>query len=114
MPGVSELAQGKVKVNDLLEIDLKDLLGRESVESNKDLFEKNRVGSSSNLGGMVDWVRMVPFKSIKNMIDKARFTSNLTEIMILAATDHCKLLLRVFSCPGSSIPTLAEWCNFRI
>ena len=30
LPGVSELAQGKVKVNDLLEIDLRDLLGRES------------------------------------------------------------------------------------
>jgi FlaA1/EpsC-like NDP-sugar epimerase len=41
LPGVSELAQGKVKVNDLLEIDLRDLLGRESVKPNNDLFEKN-------------------------------------------------------------------------
>ncbi|MDB4599058.1 polysaccharide biosynthesis protein [Candidatus Pseudothioglobus singularis] len=41
LPGVAELAQGKVKVNDLLEIDLSDLLGRESVKPKKDLFEKN-------------------------------------------------------------------------
>jgi FlaA1/EpsC-like NDP-sugar epimerase len=41
LPGVSELAKGKVKINDLLEIDLKDLLGRESVKPNKDLFKKN-------------------------------------------------------------------------
>ncbi|MDA9031597.1 polysaccharide biosynthesis protein, partial [Candidatus Pseudothioglobus singularis] len=41
LPGVAELAQGKVKVNDLLEIDLRDLLGRESVKPNKDLFKKN-------------------------------------------------------------------------
>ena len=41
MPGVAELAQGKVKVNDLLEIDLSDLLGRESVKPNKELFERN-------------------------------------------------------------------------
>ncbi|MDC0470442.1 polysaccharide biosynthesis protein [Candidatus Pseudothioglobus singularis] len=41
LPGVAELAQGKVKVNDLLEIDLNDLLGRESVKPNKELFEKN-------------------------------------------------------------------------
>jgi FlaA1/EpsC-like NDP-sugar epimerase len=41
LPGVSELAQGKVIVNDLLEIDLKDLLGRDSVIANKELFEKN-------------------------------------------------------------------------
>jgi len=41
LPGVAELAQGKVKVNDLLEIDIGDLLGRESVKPNKKLFEKN-------------------------------------------------------------------------
>jgi FlaA1/EpsC-like NDP-sugar epimerase len=41
VPGVAELAQGKVKVNDLLEIDLSDLLGRESVKPNKQLFERN-------------------------------------------------------------------------
>jgi FlaA1/EpsC-like NDP-sugar epimerase len=41
VPGVTELAQGKVKVNDLLEIDLSDLLGRDSVKPNKELFEKN-------------------------------------------------------------------------
>jgi FlaA1/EpsC-like NDP-sugar epimerase len=41
LPGVSELAQGKVKVNDLLEIDLKDLLGRETVKPIKELLGKN-------------------------------------------------------------------------
>jgi len=41
VPGVEELAQGKVKVNDLLEINLTDLLGRDSVKPNKELFEKN-------------------------------------------------------------------------
>ena len=41
VPGFTELAQGKVKVNDLLEIDLSDLLGRKSVKPNKELFEKN-------------------------------------------------------------------------
>jgi FlaA1/EpsC-like NDP-sugar epimerase len=41
LPGVSELAQGKVKVNDLLEIDLRDLLGREPVKPNKKLLKTN-------------------------------------------------------------------------
>ena len=41
LPGVVELAQGKVKVNDLLEIDIRDLLGRESVPSNIDLLKTN-------------------------------------------------------------------------
>ena len=41
LPGVSELAKGKVKVNDLLEIDLGDLLGRASVKPNKSLLKVN-------------------------------------------------------------------------
>jgi FlaA1/EpsC-like NDP-sugar epimerase len=41
LPGVAELAQGKIRVNDLLEVDIRDLLGRESVNPNKDLLEIN-------------------------------------------------------------------------
>ena len=41
LPGVAELAQGKIKVNDLLEIDIKDLLGRDYVKPNKELFKIN-------------------------------------------------------------------------
>jgi FlaA1/EpsC-like NDP-sugar epimerase len=43
LPGVSELATGKVKVEDLFEIDLKDLLGRESFDSDNDLLQENIV-----------------------------------------------------------------------
>jgi len=56
LPGVSELAKGKVKVNDLLEIDLKDLLGREPVKPNKELFKKNisnKVVMVSGAGGSI-------------------------------------------------------------
>jgi len=38
LPSVSELAQGKVKINDLLEINLRDLLGREPVKPNAKLL----------------------------------------------------------------------------
>ena len=41
LPGVSELAQGKYKVDDLHEIDLRDLLGRDSAKPKKELFEVN-------------------------------------------------------------------------
>jgi FlaA1/EpsC-like NDP-sugar epimerase len=41
LPSVSELAQGKVRVNDLLEIDLRDLLGREPVKPNTQLLKTN-------------------------------------------------------------------------
>jgi len=41
LPSVSELAQGKVRVNDLLEIDLRDLLGRDTVKPNSQLLKIN-------------------------------------------------------------------------
>ena len=39
LPSVSELAEGKVKINDLLEIDIRDLLGRELVHPNENLLK---------------------------------------------------------------------------
>jgi FlaA1/EpsC-like NDP-sugar epimerase len=56
LPGVSELAQGKVKVQDLLEIDLEDLLGREKVKPNKELFKmniSNKVVMVTGAGGSI-------------------------------------------------------------
>ena len=41
LPGVAELAEGKVSVNDLREVSINDLLGRDTVEANKDLLGKN-------------------------------------------------------------------------
>ena len=41
LPGVSKLAQGKVKLNDLLEIDVRDLLGRALVSPNQNLLNIN-------------------------------------------------------------------------
>jgi len=41
LPGVEELAQGKVSVSELKEIEVEDLLGRERVEADKKLLEEN-------------------------------------------------------------------------
>ena len=41
LPSLIDLAQGKVSVNDLLEIDLRDLLGREPVKPNIKLLKTN-------------------------------------------------------------------------
>ena len=56
LPSVSKLAQGKVKVNDLLEIDLRDLLGRESVQPYNSLLKINiskKVVLVSGAGGSI-------------------------------------------------------------
>ena len=41
LPGVAELAEGKVTIGDLREVSIKDLLGRDIVEPNKELLSKN-------------------------------------------------------------------------
>lgn len=56
LPGLTELAQGKVKVNDLLEIDVRDLLGRDAVKPNKNLIKTNitnKVVFVSGAGGSI-------------------------------------------------------------
>jgi FlaA1/EpsC-like NDP-sugar epimerase len=41
LPSMTDLAEGKVKVSDIRELDVSDLLGRNPVAPNKELFEKN-------------------------------------------------------------------------
>ena len=41
LPGLAELAQGKISVSELKEIDITDLLGRSEVEPNQNLINKN-------------------------------------------------------------------------
>ena len=41
LPGLAELAQGKVLVSELKEVDIADLLGRFEVEANQDLINRN-------------------------------------------------------------------------
>ena len=41
LPGLAELAQGKILVSELKEVDTSDLLGRYEVEANQDLINKN-------------------------------------------------------------------------
>jgi len=41
LPGVAELAEGKVSIGDLRKVSIKDLLGRDTVKPNKELLGKN-------------------------------------------------------------------------
>ena len=41
LPGLAELAQGKNLVSELKEVDISDLLGRDEVEANQNLINRN-------------------------------------------------------------------------
>jgi len=51
LPGVSELAQGKIKIEDLREISIDDLLGREMVKPNIILLERDIKGKTVMVTG---------------------------------------------------------------
>jgi FlaA1/EpsC-like NDP-sugar epimerase len=56
LPSVSELTEGKVKIDDLLEIDIKDLLGRDQVSPNLNLLKiniSNKVVLVTGAGGSI-------------------------------------------------------------
>ena len=41
LPGIAELAQGKIKIDDIREVEIEDLLGRDSVQPDSKLLELN-------------------------------------------------------------------------
>ena len=51
LPSLLELVKGKFKVNELMEIDVNDLLGRESASPNKDLLKVNITSKSVMITG---------------------------------------------------------------
>ena len=56
VPGFMDLASGRVKVDDIQEVDIADLLGRDSVPAQEDLLErciKNRVVMVTGAGGSI-------------------------------------------------------------
>lgn len=56
LPSMTEVADGKIKLEDIKEIDLEDLLGRDSVSPNRTLFDsciKNNVVMVTGAGGSI-------------------------------------------------------------
>ena len=73
LPGVAELAEGKISIGDLREVSIKDLLGRESVVANKDLLGKNitnKVVVVTGAGGSIgsELCRQIVFLKPKALI----------------------------------------------
>ncbi len=73
LPGVAELAEGKVTIDDLREISIKDLLGRDPVVAKKDLLGKNitnKVVIVTGAGGSIgsELCRQIAFLKPKTLI----------------------------------------------
>jgi FlaA1/EpsC-like NDP-sugar epimerase len=73
LPSMTDLAEGKVKVSDIRELEVADLLGRNPVAPNKELFEKNiknQVVMVTGAGGSIgsELTRQILFSKPKILI----------------------------------------------
>jgi FlaA1/EpsC-like NDP-sugar epimerase len=73
LPSLTDLAEGKIKVSDIRELDVGDLLGRNPVAPNKELFEKNitnQVVMVTGAGGSIgsELTRQILFAKPKTLI----------------------------------------------
>ncbi len=73
LPSMTDLAEGKVKVSDIRELDVADLLGRNPVAPNKELFEKNiknQVVMVTGAGGSIgsELTRQILYSQPKTLI----------------------------------------------
>jgi FlaA1/EpsC-like NDP-sugar epimerase len=73
LPGVAELAGGKVRISDLQEVSLNDLLGRDMVEPNQELLDKeitDKVVMVTGAGGSIgsELCRQIMFLKPKALI----------------------------------------------
>ena len=73
LPGVSGLAKGNVKIDDIIEVDIADLLGRDAVSPNQSLLHaniKNKVIMVTGAGGSIgsELCRQIIKLSPKNLI----------------------------------------------
>ena len=86
IPGVSDLASGRVKVDDIQEIDIIDVLGRDAVPPNEQLFEyciKDKVVMVTGAGGSIgsELCRQIASIGVKTLILFEQSEYNLYSIL---------------------------------
>ncbi len=115
LPGLAELAQGKVLVSELKEVDVTDLLGRYEVEANQELLDKNILNKTvliTGAGGSIgsEIARQVAKNSPKTLVilDSNEFAlyeikkeiessiSNIKLRTIIASVTNKKRMLDIF------------------
>lgn len=113
IPGFMDLASGRVKVEDLQEVDIADLLGRDAVPPRQDLFErciKNQVVLVTGAGGSIgsELCRQILASGARTLLLFEHSEFNLYSI-------HSELQQRVEreSLPIKLVPILGSIRNFE-
>lgn len=106
LPSVTELAQGKITVSDLRELDVDDLLGREAVEPVRGLLEKNVVGKIVLVTGAGGSIGSELCRQIMGLGPTALLLVDQSEFALFEI--HRELQARVSSTARKLVPLLAS------
>ncbi len=94
LPGVMELAQGRVQVSDLKELDIEDLLGRDPVPPNPLMLAKNITGKVVMVTGAGGSIGSELCRQIVNLAPSALLLVELTEFALYAIEHELQALMQ--------------------
>ena len=92
LPGVTEIAQGKVKIDDLLQVSIKDLLGRKSVEPNHSLLGKNIINKTVVVTGAGGSIGSELCRQIIFLKPKALILYEMTELALYSIEKELSII----------------------
>lgn len=108
LPSLNDLAEGKVKVSDIRELDVGDLLGRNSVAPNKELFEKNITnqvvmvtGAGGSIGSELTRQILSAKPKILILLEQSEFALYTLDAELKTSIKHEQLDVELISLLGS-------------
>ena len=110
LPGVLELAQGKVNVTDLKELDIEDLLGRDPVPPSSAMLDKNIKGKLVMVTGAGGSIGSELCRQIVGLSPSALLLIELTEFALYAIEQE---LQGQMAMAGVQVPLLPLLANVR-
>lgn len=108
LPGVMDLAQGRVQVSDLKELDIEDLLGRDPVPPNTLLLAKNITGKVVVVTGAGGSIGSELCRQIINLAPSALLLVELTEFALYAIEHELQKQLQEANTKVALVPLLAN------
>jgi FlaA1/EpsC-like NDP-sugar epimerase len=115
LPGMMDLAHGRVTVSDLRELDIEDLLGRDAVAPNQILMGKNISGKTVMVTGAGGSIGSELCRQIAQLNPDALILVEMSEVALY--TVHQELELRLVTeveTPVRLVPILASVCDDRL
>jgi FlaA1/EpsC-like NDP-sugar epimerase len=104
LPGMGELAEGNIQVSDLREVDIIDLLGRDPVPPNEQLFHANVRGKVVMVTGAGGSIGSELCRQIARLKPKALILFEQNEFALYSIDQE----LKKKECAGSVIPVLGS------